>query len=234
MRTIIVSEKGKREDNQDFVLHSTINVASHLYIVADGMGGYDFGAKAAKMVAENIEAYLSTVKEINKKEVQMAVNKANLVIRQHKQDSQKKMGATVGGVILRQDKALCFWVGDVKIFQFRDKALYFETKSHTLMNDMIKNGSISDMEELSKFKHVVTRSVQGDVEHGQIDYLELAQMTEKDLLIICSDGVYDILDGLYIQHLLTLSDSVDEAIERIQNTLSVEAKDNFSLIAVIF
>lgn len=234
MRTIVITEKGKRADNQDYVLVSRINSTCSLYIVSDGMGGYEYGAKAAKIVVENIETYLSTVKEINEKDIQMAINKANLAIRQHQQDSQEKMGATVGGVILTANKTVCFWVGDVKVFQFQDKQLRFETKSHTLMNEMIHNRSISDIDQLSKYKHVVTRSVQGDVGLSKIGYEEFEQPKESDLFLICSDGVHDMFDGHYIQQILIASDTVDEAIKKIKTVLDIDSKDNFSMIAVIF
>ena len=69
-------------------------------LIADGMGGYSNGEIAAKVVSENILTFLSTVKDIKSNHIQKAVNKANLVLKQMKEDSQEKMGATIGGIIL--------------------------------------------------------------------------------------------------------------------------------------
>jgi serine/threonine protein phosphatase PrpC len=234
MTTFTVTHKGKRKENQDVVLINAVNATHTLYLIADGMGGYERGAQAAKIVAESISVHLSTLKDIDSKDIQKAVNKANLAIRQAKQDTHEKMGATIGGVILSGDKALCFWVGDVKIFHFRDKTLCFETSPHTLMNEIKSNGSITDVEQLSKYKHVVTRSVQGDIALSEIDYVELEDLTDKDVLVICSDGVHDILNGRDMAQILGVTENFEAALNIIEKRLLEDAQDNFSLIAIDF
>lgn len=230
MRSIVLTDKGKRKINQDFVLVQNISPDTFLMLIADGMGGYSNGEIAAKVVSENILTFLSTVKDINSTHIQKAVNKANLVLKQMKEDSQEKMGATIGGIILSKKEALCFWVGDVKIFHFKNNKLRYESNPHSLMNQIIENGSITDVERVSKYKHVVTRSVQGDIEQSQIDSCKIEDLTPQDMLLICSDGVHDVYDGIQIQQILNTSDTVDEAMRRIEKRLLIEAKDNFSLI----
>ena len=51
MKSIVFSHKGKREVNQDFVLVQNINPETYLHLIADGMGGYEHGEIAAKLVA---------------------------------------------------------------------------------------------------------------------------------------------------------------------------------------
>lgn len=234
MTTFTVTHKGKRKENQDIVLVNTLNATHTLYLIADGMGGYERGAQAAKIVAEGIFVHLSTLKDINSKDIQKAVNKANLAIRQSKQDTHEKMGATIGGVILSGDKALCFWVGDVKIFHFRDSKCHFETSPHTLMDEIKTNGSITDIEQLAKYKHVVTRSVQGDIALSEIDFVELEELKEKDVLVICSDGVHDILTGKDIEQILSATENFGTALNIIEKRLLEDAQDNFSLIYIDF
>jgi serine/threonine protein phosphatase PrpC len=234
MTTFTVTHKGKRKENQDVVLVNALNATHTLYLIADGMGGYERGAQAAKIVAESIFVHLSTLKDINSKDIQKAVNKANLAIRQSKKDTHEKMGATVGGVILSNNTALCFWVGDVKTFQFRDNKLCFETSPHTLMNEIKANGSITDIEQLSKYKHVVTRSVQGDITLSEIDLVELESLMDKDVLVICSDGVHDILTGINVAQIFTATPTLETALDLIETRLLAEAQDNFSLIVVTF
>lgn len=234
MATRIVTHKGKRKENQDIVLVHALNPTHTLYLIADGMGGYERGEQAAKIVAESIFIHLSTLKDIDSKDIQKAVNKANLAIRQHKQTINEKMGATVGGIIVSANKVQCFWVGDVKIFHFRDNKFQFETSPHTLMNEIKSNGSITDTAQLSKYKHVVTRSVQGDIALSELDYVVLKDLTEKDTLIICSDGVHDILNGIDIAQKLGVTGNFETALSMIENRLLAEAQDNFSLIAIGF
>ncbi|MDF1865317.1 MAG: protein phosphatase 2C domain-containing protein [Saprospiraceae bacterium] len=230
MKSLIFTHKGKRKINQDFVLIQNINPDTFLMLIADGMGGYEQGEKAAKAVAESILTFLSTTNEIGINQIQKAINKANLVIKQMTIDSQVKMGATIGGIILNKNSAICFWVGDVKIFHFNNNKLQYESHSHTLMNEIIENGSIKDPERISKFKHVVTRSVQGDIKHSQIDFHEIENLSNDDMFLICSDGVHDLYDGIHFQQLLNNSSTIEEAINCVENRLMLEAEDNFSLM----
>ncbi len=232
MKNIEFSHTGKRKTNQDIVLTAELSPDNWLYVIADGMGGYFYGELAAKMVVENILAYLSSVKKLDQKEIQKAINKANLAIRQEREQSLEEMGATVGGFVLSKNKALCFWVGDVQIFGFRKNALFFESESHTLVNQLKKNNTIAESSKISKYKHIVTRSVQGKIEKSQIGFFELSDLAKDDILMICSDGVHDILDGFQIQRILNSSNSLEKATKEVENLLIIEATDNFSLIGI--
>jgi len=232
MKSIVFSHKGKREVNQDYVLVHDISFDTRIYLIADGMGGYDHGEIAAKMVAENILTYLSTVEKIDETQIQKAINKSNLAIRQLREKKITKVGSTVGGVIIQGNRATCFWVGDVKIFHFRNNKLVFESQAHTLMNELISNGSIKDPKQINKYKHVVTRSVQGDIEHSQIGSFTQENIDKSDFFLVCSDGVHDLYDGMLIQQLFNSSPSIKEAISVIEERLVKEAKDNFSLITI--
>ena len=77
MKSIVFSHKGKREINQDYVLIQNMNPEAFLFLIADGMGGYEHGEVASKMVSENIFTFLSTIKQINEEQIQKAINKAN-------------------------------------------------------------------------------------------------------------------------------------------------------------
>lgn len=234
MKSIIFTHKGKRKINQDYVLVRNLNPETFLFIVADGMGGYEQGEIAARLVSENIFTYLSSVPDINSNHVQKAINKANLALRQFKEKAGIKLGTTVGGAIVTSNEALCFWVGDVKIFHFKNNVLQKESHSHTLMNEVIDKGSIINSEQINKYKHVVTRSVQGEVDRSQIDFFKVGLVVDQDVFLICSDGVSDIFSGIQIQQILDTTKSHIEAMNSLEESLLREAKDNFSMILINF
>jgi serine/threonine protein phosphatase PrpC len=234
MKSIIFTHKGKREINQDYVLVRNLNQETFLFIVADGMGGYEQGEIAARLVSENILTYLSSVSDINPNHVQKAINKANLAIRQFKEKAGLKLGTTVGGAIVTSKEALCFWVGDVKIFHFKNNILQKESHSHTLMNEVIDKGSIVNPDQINKYKHVVTRSVQGEVDRSQIDFFKVGLVEDQDVFLICSDGVSDVFSGIQIQQILSSAKSNVEAVDTMEKRLIEDAKDNFSLILTNF
>jgi serine/threonine protein phosphatase PrpC len=234
MNSIVFSHKGKRDINQDFVLTERINSTLELFLITDGMGGYENGETAAKLVAENVLAYLSTIKKVNEKEIQHGINKANLAIKQKIHDTGSKMGATAGGVVVFENQVYCFWVGDVMIFHFNKKKLQFESSPHTLINKIKKNGSLKSIENISKYRHVVTKSIQGEISHSTIDYHKFGRMTEEDLIIICSDGVHDIINGFEMEGILSANNSIRESLSIFEQRCFLESKDNFSLILIQF
>ena len=224
---------GKRLTNQDYVLIQKLNPRYSLYLIADGMGGYELGELAARTVADSILTYLKRVTKICPEDIQKAINKSNLAIRQLKEDTKKQLGATVGGVVFCRGKATCFWVGDVKIYLFHNGNIVFESTPHSLMDEVIKNGSLTDNGRAIKFSHTVTRSIQGNVEKAQADIIELGHIHHnEDLLFICSDGVHSTLEGVQLQQILEASSSVEEAVNTIRDKCATDSKDNFSLISI--
>lgn len=224
------SNKGKRKNNQDYLFSKSINPDCNLYMVVDGMGGFEYGDVASELIAENIHTYLSTVKDINEKEIQKAVNKSNLIIKQKSIDLNAKIGATIAGVITLKNTALLFWVGDVKIIHIRNQELLFESHSHTLINQMIDNGNI--INKIERYKHVVTRSVSGSIKESEIDCHIISNLLPNDLIMIYSDGVSDILNSYQIDNVFKSAASVQKGISEVEILCNIEAKDNFSMIVV--
>lgn len=224
------SNKGKRNSNQDYLFSKVINPDCTLHMVVDGMGGYEYGDVAAKLVAENIHTYLATVKDINEKEIQKAVNKSNLIIKQKSDDLNAKIGATLAGSIVFKDKALIFWVGDVKIIHIRNQELLFESHSHTLINQMIDNGNV--INKIERYKHVVIRSVSGNIKESVIDCYSVSNLLPNDLIMIYSDGVSDILNSYQINNIFKSLSIAQEGISQVESLCNIEAKDNFSMLVV--
>ena len=234
MKSIIISYKGQRKNNQDVILAKNLNDTSYLYMIGDGMGGYENGDVAARMVVDSIATYLSTFDNIQQDDIQKGVNKSNLTIRQYQEQNHTKMGTTIGGVIIQNNMAKLFWIGDVKIMYFKRNILKFESKSHNLINEIIENGSISDSDRLSKYAHIVTRSIQGDPKTSIVSYKEIDFNEKEDLIIICSDGVHNIIDSHSIEFLLNQNSNINESVEKIKKRLQSESIDNSSLIAITY
>lgn len=224
------SNKGNRKSNQDYLFSKSINPACTIHMVVDGMGGYEYGDVASKLVPENIHTYLSTVQEINEKEIQKAVNKSNLIIKQKADDLNSKIGATIAGVIIINDSAFFFWVGDVKIIHVRNKELLFESHSHTLINQMVDNGNV--INKIERFKHVVTRSVSGNIKDCIIDCNYVSNLLPNDLIVLYSDGVSDILNSYQINSIFKSEATAQKSINHIETLCKIEAKDNFSMLIV--
>ena len=222
---------GKREVNQDVILIKNIDPDTYLYIIADGMGGYDNGEVAAKAATESISTFLSNIDKINKETIQKAINKANLAVRQLQEKNNSQMGTTLGAVIISKNIAKCFWVGDVKILQYSEGKLAFESKSHNLLNEISENDAFKETFNSSKYSHIVTRSIQGNVKKSVISYQEL-MVNENDQLIICSDGVHNIVDSQTMLFLMNNIEDSNSFIHHLNERLKDESDDNASLVYI--
>ena len=231
MKSTILTHIGKRRVNQDVVLTRNIGSDTYIYIVADGMGGYENGEVAAQMACESILTFLSNIDAINQDTIQKAVNKANLAIRQFQKQNNSKMGTTLGAVILSKGKAKCFWVGDVKVFHYSSNKLLFESQSHNLLNEISQKELSNDLFKSSKYSNIVTRSIQGDVSKSIISYEELT-VKDDDELIICSDGVHNIIDSQTILFLKRKEEKRVSFIDSINTRLEKEANDNASMVYI--
>lgn len=217
---------GKRNNNEDVILIEKFSQDVELYLVVDGMGGYEKGEVAAKLVAENIATYLRTATELTTAAVQTAVNKANLAVRQYNEANGISSGATLGGVLLTGSSALCFWLGDVKVYHLHNNKLLHESQSHSLINEMSDEDFPKSAQNRRRYGHIVTRSVSGKRETTILDYFPIDNLSAQDSLIICSDGVHNTMSIEHIQLLLGSPESISE----IQDYLNIHAKDNFSLV----
>ena len=231
MKSKVISHIGKRETNQDRILAEKIGTDSYLYIVADGMGGYDNGDIAAEMIIDSLTTFLSNSDQFNVNVIHKAINTANLALRQYQEQHQSKLGSTLGGIIVSGRTAKTFWVGDVKILHYSNGKLCFESKSHNLRNELYETDNSNGRVNLSKYNHIVTRSIQGDVKKSVPSYHELT-LNKGDKLFICSDGVHNIINPNTLQYLLNKEESTGALISTIDQRLQKEASDNASLILI--
>lgn len=227
-----LSEIGKRTVNQDYILIKRLDAGQQLFLLADGMGGYSDGEVAAKLVSEIIYQELSRASKIGLEEIQIAIRKANESIRQISKVKQVKMGTTIAGLVINKNKAIGFWVGDVKILHFQNKLLKFESESHSLYNEVLKNGSFGNKERAAKFKHVVTRSIQGDTDKSEVELEEIDDLSEDDIFILSSDGIHDNVPSIKVQQIIKSSMNNEDVLNKIESICASNSKDNYSLILI--
>lgn len=218
---------GKRESNQDLIYVDKLESDASFFLIADGMGGYEKGDEAARIVTENIFTFLNFVGSINEQNIQQAVQKANLAIKQFNSKNNIKSGATIGGIITVKNTVHLFWIGDVMIYQINKENVLFQTRSHTLVNSLLETESIKEEKSLEKYKHIVTRSISGKPSESSIGY-QLIQFSEGDSFIICSDGVHNTVS---VEQLLMYINQ-ENGLQKLESQFLKDAQDNYSLIFI--
>jgi len=218
---------GKRESNQDFICIERLGSGAAFFLITDGMGGYEKGDDAARIVSENIFTFLNYVESVNEQNIQKAVQKANLALKQFNIKNNIKSGATIGGIIIEKNISHIFWVGDVMVYQINKDKVLFQTKSHTLVNSLLESNSIKKEKSLERYKHIVTRSISGKPSESHIGYQSI-QFSEDDTFIICSDGVHN---NISIEQILPYSNQ-ENGLQELERQFLKEAQDNFTIIAI--
>lgn len=220
---------GKRVSNQDFIYIDRLESGASFFLIADGMGGYEKGDEAARIVTENIFTFLNYGESINKQNIQQAVQKANLAIKQFNSKNSIKSGATIGGIIVAENTVHVFWVGDVMIYQINKDKVLFQTTSHTLVNSLLETESIKEEKSLEKYKHIVTRSISGKASESSIGY-QLLPFSEDDSFILCSDGVHNTVS---VEQILVYANQ-ENGLQKLESEFLTDAQDNYSVITVAF
>lgn len=204
---VVKSDVGKkREINEDYFLVKKINSDAAIYIVADGLGGYESGEVASKTAAEIIynnvlTEYESLCKSKNRDKfvfnlLKVAVKNANdTIYNLEKTDEKYKgMGTTVLVVFMYLDYIYYLSIGDSRIY-YIDRGLNeikLITEDDTYVNTLVKTKIIT-YEEAKNHpqKHILTKAV------GVFKELEFeVQKLDSDLngyIFMCTDGVTNMI-----------------------------------------
>lgn len=190
MEVYSLSGKGKRENNEDYILSCKISHDCLLFLVADGMGGYSYGEIASSLASDTIAEFLTVNYEKSelKRLILASLNIANKTINEKRKELSAKMGTTIAGAMMERNTTYLFWVGDVRFYHFRNGEIFFQSEDHSLINEMKKKGNVS-AKEIERYGHIVTQSLSGKPMEEEPEIIELAFMPE-DVLIICTDGFW--------------------------------------------
>lgn len=184
MKIFKYSNIGNREQNQDYLVSTKLGQDSSLHLVADGMGGYDFGDIASKIVGDSYVYGLS-----RNMSIEDATREASNNIQIERRNlGVAKIGSTVAGVLICGMKATIFWAGDSRVYLFRNKEQLFQTEDHSILNELSRKRKLS-FEERERYGHIITRSIMGNAD-DKVDTCEMT-LQEGDELLICSDGLYN-------------------------------------------
>lgn len=202
-----LTDKGiTRDHNEDAFLN---NSQYSLFMVADGMGGHEWGDVASRVLLSSIVAYLElSLPEaaiISENSLRSAVNYGNRTIYNLKltDESLKTVGTTLVGFIPGFFCGFAFNVGDSRLYRLREGKLEQMTKDHSLEN------TLPDfMQGLGqgKYSSVLSKALGAAKDEG-IDLYEF-DLKKDDLILLCTDGLYTMVPEEEIIKILSLTGSL--------------------------
>ena len=218
-----------RISNQD-----KYGITSNLMAVADGMGGHNGGEVAAEIAVTTLTAS-SGFQSIN--EFAYLVQKAHHLIqaRAHENINLDGMGTTLCALSEINTKESsqrigAVNVGDSRIYLFANNVLHQVSIDHSLVQELIDSGKISEIEAKSHpHRNVITRSL-GHQPIIEVDAWEI-DLIIGDRYLLCSDGLTNEISDTEIAEILsTKSDPQQAADQLIQSALENEGLDNVTAI----
>lgn len=237
LKTFSLTDIGKKRTmNQDFVftLESPVGNLKNLFIVADGMGGYNGGGLASSLAAQVIHDTIADSKEVSVyKILEEAVSKANTTVHDAslKDAELEGMGTTAVVATITGDCLQVCNVGDSRLYIIDDDIRQI-TVDHSYVEEMIRVGGL-DRESARNHpkKNIITRAV-GAEESVTADYFTV-KMTKGQLVLMCSDGLTNMVEDEEILRIVkSQRDLVSMTEELIKAANDNGGRDNIAVILV--
>lgn len=235
--TASISKPGGREENQDFC-DSLIAENANLWVLADGLGGHRGGEVASATAVQTILAAWQPTSELTPKSVEELIRLAQAAIldTQKAQPSLASMRTTLNLLINFEDKVIWGHVGDSRLYQFRDCAVAFQTKDHSVPQVLVDAGEI-EPSQMRKHpdRNRILRAV-GNPEGVKSAIIDAPRSLKAgDVFLLCSDGFWEYLTELEMVADLAKSATPEEWLQRMELRLLERAEkghDNYTAMAV--
>ncbi len=240
-----VSHPGRvRPENEDSIF---IDKKGNFMLLADGMGGHEFGAEASQTALEVIrnnfreKALFRKLSDDSKNPnapldityyslaVIDAVTEANgtLFDRNKKADVQRYMGTTLVGLITipKNKYVLWFHVGDSRLYRWRDSVLKSLTIDHSAYVKWLQNGKVGK----KPGKNIITRAI-GTRQTVSTD-VGWDKQLKNDTFILCSDGLTDMVSNDQITEILSSEKNVTTISQQLLEAANdAGGRDNVSVV----
>jgi protein phosphatase len=201
-----------------------------VFLVADGMGGYQSGDTASAIVVEEF-AIAPGVERVTPEWVMHSFDRADSRIR-----SGAGGGTTVAGIAVVQQDSTPYWlvfnIGDSRVYRCIAGLFTQVSVDHSVVQELVDEGKIAA--EAARFhpeRHIITRAV-GSAEPPHPDFWLLpAEVGER--LLLCSDGLTSEVDAADIAKIVMGSGTPQEAADAlVAQAISAGGRDNVTTIVV--
>lgn len=223
MRSFYLTDSGKvRDHNEDSVIIVKNSDNEYLMAIADGMGGHSAGEVASSIAIGYLgKHFKETFFHLNKISainwIRDSVDTINTLIFQHEKThpESKGMGTTLVLAVYTKDYLLFGNVGDSSGFVLKDDELRKVTYDHTLVNLLVSAGELTKEEASIHPKKNVLMKALGAALNVDVDIFECDMDMNIREVLLCSDGLTNMLDREQIEKVLLGEGSVEEKVERL-------------------
>ena len=217
---------------------------NYVMIVADGMGGHAAGEVASRMaitaivsLALDIPDWIFRLDEDHTRELENRSRTrvrevgAMLVEQGQRNPELEGMGTTLTAArSLGRDLQITH-VGDSRAYLFRGGRLHHLTRDHTYAQLLVDLGQLESVDQAKpRLRHVLTNALGGADRDVKVD-IDMLRLEDGDRVILCSDGLTDMVDDKAIAGILASASSSKPACEALmKRALENGGRDNVTVI----
>lgn len=234
----------KRRKNEDSLLAVE---EFGLFVVADGVGGRLAGELASALTINTFQSYAPQIRaavdafaananrDTRNAVLQMLDQAANAASRRVYENAfqtdREGMTTTLVAAVIGGGAAFIVHVGDSRAYLLRHGELRQLTEDHSMVNDLIRMGTMTREDAASsRYRNVITRAV-GLYPNVRTDTLHI-ELIDGDRLLLCSDGLSDMVEPQNLLQLLSGPNITSAVDGLIQAALEGGGRDNVTVIAI--
>jgi protein phosphatase len=244
----------QRSRNEDAIVTFTFDkeqsdgsVPIGFYLVADGMGGHDAGDIASRTVNEIVTDWIISTSvlpnlrratrspEAEGVPTQLlteAIEEANGVLSRRGRSEGSDLGSTVTAALIIGDVATIANVGDSRTYLLRDGRLQQVTRDHSLVARLVDTGVIGPAEVRDHPQRNEVYRCLGHEPDTTVDVFT-RQLQSGDVLILCSDGLWEMVLDADIQRIVENAGSLQRACDELVEAANrAGGEDNIAVIVV--
>lgn len=240
MRVFAKTDLGKARDvNEDFYYIASKDDEIKLYILADGMGGYNGGEIASRLATTSVKNYIETnFPQIEKdkegilKLIGSSIEYANMIVYDKAKENAEleNMGTTLEVCLIYNNKAFIGHIGDSRIYRIRQEFMRKLTTDHSYVEQLVKDGTITKEEAENHPKKNMLMKALGCTPYVEPD-LMVKGFLKEDTLLMCSDGLTNMVKEEEIYECVreNIETSCDKLVQRANE---MGGYDNITVLVI--
>lgn len=240
VKAFATSDVGQaREINEDYFYISFPDDPVQLFILADGMGGYNGGEIASKLAVTTAKNYILSNYEKtdkNKEElldlVKNASQYANMVVYEKAQENKDltNMGTTLDICLVFQNKVVISHIGDSRIYRLRKEFFRKLTKDHSYVQQLVDEGRITKEESINHPKKNMLMKALGCTPFIEPDAM-VKGFIKNDIILMCSDGLTNMVPEEEIYDIIK-ENPTDSTKLLVQRANDLGGRDNITAVII--
>lgn len=239
----IISNKAERTTNED-AAKGLVILEEGFFALADGLGGHGRGAEASQTaVSLAIEKFKNNhnLEKITLLSEAFEEVQEQLLIKQLKQGTTGGLKTTLTLLSISKGEAHYGYVGDTRLYMFREGKIVFRTKDHSVTEFLVATGEITESEMRNhEDRNRLLRALGNDTEGKALADITKTPVNLKggEAFLILSDGFWEFVEDLEMEESLSHASSPEDWLKKMEVILTQKTKhkknDNYSAIAVFY